>query len=115
MVFAKESLCFGPICDTLKTDGAGAFGGIIGKLVNLFIFMCAMATLLYLLVGAFEWITSGGEKEKIAKAQSKITNAIIGLVIVIAALTLFGVVSGDILGIIKLSPTGGWIFNLPTL
>lgn len=115
MVFAKESLCFGPICDTLKTEGAGALGGIMGRVINLFILMCALAALLYLLVGAFEWITSGGEKEKIAKAQSKITNAIIGLVIVIGALTLFGVVSGNILGIITLSPTGGWIFNLPSL
>ena len=72
--------------------------------------------LIYMLWGGLEWITSGGEKEKISKAQSKITNAILGIFILLAVFVVFGLLTGDILGIIKNNADGsGWGFSLPTL
>jgi len=39
----------------------------------------------FLIFGGIKWISSGGDKEQTAKAQSTITAALIGLVIVFAA------------------------------
>jgi len=91
-----------------------AFGQFIAFGIKTFIIVAAFFMLLYLLWGALDWITSSGEKEKLTKAQNKITNAVIGIVVIFVALTAFNVLAGNILGIIKPS-TNGWEFILPSL
>lgn len=94
-------------------EGLGKF---IGFGINMFILVAGMFLIVYLLWGAFDWINSGGEKERISKAQSKITNAIIGMLLIFAVLTVFNLLAGDILKIIvPNSQTGGFDINLPTL
>lgn len=90
-------------------------GVFIGGGIRLFLIVGGIFLLIYMLWGAFDWISSGGEKEKISKAQSKITNAIIGMFLIIVSLTLFNLIAGDILHIITVTPGGGWTINLPTL
>lgn len=90
-------------------------GTFIAGGIKLFIIVAGIFLLIYLLWGAFDWITSGGEKEKISKAQSKMTNAVVGMILVIVALTLFNLIAGNILNIITFTPGGGWKFNLPKL
>ena len=90
-------------------------GKFTGGAIRLFIIVAGLFLLMYMLWGAFDWITSGGEKERIVKAQAKITQAVIGMLLVIVSLVLFNLIAGDILGIIQVSPGGGWTINLPTL
>ncbi|MBI4225829.1 hypothetical protein HY612_01830 [Candidatus Roizmanbacteria bacterium] len=93
----------------VPTD-AGAF---IGGAIRIFLIVAGMALFLYLLWGAFDWITSGGEKEKLEKARNKMTHAVVGIILVIFALALFEVIAGNILKIIEITPGGGWKINLP--
>ena len=97
------------------TDPATALSKMVTFGIRMFVFLASFALLAYLMWGALDWIMSGGEKERLTKAQSKITNAIIGFFIVFIVLSLFGLITGDILGIVTKSPTGDWIFVLPTL
>lgn len=90
-------------------------GTFIAGGIRIFIIVAGFALLIYMLWGAFDWISSGGDKERITKAQHKITNAVIGMFMVIISLTLFNLIAGNILNIIKVSPGGGWEFNLPKL
>lgn len=62
--------------------------GIISFAIKFFFVIAALAALLFLLTGAFSWITSGGNKESVEKAREKIQQAIIGLVIIIAVVAL---------------------------
>ena len=75
----------------------------------------SILVLFYLLWGAFDWITGGSEQEKLDKARQKMTNAVLGIVIMVAALGIFSVVSGDVLGLIKKDSEGNWRFSLPTI
>lgn len=87
-------------------------GALISVGIQAFIVVCALAALVYMLWGALDWITSGGEKDKIAKAQQKITNAVIGIIAVIAVFAIFAVVTGRVLNIVDTS--GGTMkFKLP--
>ena len=95
-------------------DPIAAVGNLIGTLINLFLVFAGLALLIFLLWGALDWITSGGEKEKVQKAQQKITNAIIGILLIFVVIVIFGYLAGDILGIIKRGPTG-WEIIIPTL
>ncbi len=47
-----------------------------------------LAALFMLLLGAFSWITSGGDKEKVGAAQQKIQAAIIGVIMIAVALAI---------------------------
>jgi magnesium-transporting ATPase (P-type) len=96
------------------TNPVEGFGKIIGFGINVFIMIAGMFMLIYLLWGAFDWITSNGEKERIAKAQNKITNAVVGMLLVFAVLTIFNAFVGKMLGIVN--PTSnGFDIILPTL
>ncbi|OGM21459.1 hypothetical protein A2955_02570 [Candidatus Woesebacteria bacterium RIFCSPLOWO2_01_FULL_37_19] len=53
---------------------------IIGSIIFLFVF----------LLGAVQWISSGGDKAALESAKSKITNALIGIAIL---LTLFAIIN----------------------
>ena len=96
------------------SDPVAGFGTLVGFGVRLFIIVAAMFMLVYLFLGALEWITSSGEKEKLTKAQQKITNALIGMVLIFVVIVVFTVFAGNILKIV--TPTNqGWQLNLPVL
>lgn len=48
--------------------------------------------LIFFVLGALNWITSGGDREKISRAQHYMSNAVIGLILVILAWAFTGVV-----------------------
>ena len=61
---------------------------VIGFLIKFLFFFAGLAALLYLLLGAFSWVTSSGDKENVKKAQDKIQAAVVGLVIIVVVLVL---------------------------
>ena len=63
----------------------GAFlGGLISALLSLGFVIGAILFLFYFIMGGISWITSGGDKMKMEQARSKITTAIVGLVILLS-------------------------------
>lgn len=98
----------------IDSDPNVGFGKFIAFGIRTFIIIAGLFMLLYLLWGALDWITSGGEKEKITKAQNKITNAVIGMVLIFAIFAIFNLVAGNLLGIIT-PGTNGWEFMFPSL
>ena len=104
-----------PVDDAIyKGDVNVGLAKLISTGIQLFIFVAGFAALLYMMLGAFDWITSNGEKEKIAKAQNKIQSAAIGLVLVVVVLVVFNVLMGTVLGG-KFGIQDGLIFTLPTM
>ena len=65
--------------------------------------VAGLAFLLYFLMGALGWLTAGGDKQKLDNSRDRITTALIGLVLVIAAYAITGVV-GSIFGLDILNP-----------
>jgi len=61
---------------------------ILEFVIRGFFALAALAAILYLLLGAFSWITSSGNKENIEKAREKIQAAVLGLIIILVVLTL---------------------------
>lgn len=84
-------------------------GSIIGVFVSVIAVAAVLAALVFILIGAFQWITSGGDKQKVEAARNHIIAAIIGLVIVVLSFVIINVIT-QVLGI-------GSIANLkiPTL
>lgn len=64
------------------------FGEVLTFIIRFFFVAAGLATLIFLLLGAFSWITSGGNKENVEKAREKIQAAVIGIVLVVVVLAL---------------------------
>lgn len=97
------------------SDTFGSISRLFIVGIQLFLSVSAIAVLVYLLWGAFDWVNSGGDPERISQAQAKMTHAVIGIIMIVAALTIFMVVAGDILGIVFRNDAGEWIFKLPSI
>ncbi len=69
-------------------SGGEALGRIVGNLVGALFIAGFLLTFMQLLLGGISWITAGGDKQKLQEARDKITNAIMGLIIVGAAFAL---------------------------
>lgn len=103
-----------PVGTGLSDPGQG-ISNLITTGIQLALFVAGILLLVYLLWGAFEWITSAGDPDKIEKARGKITQAIIGIILLFASLAIFVVVAGNILGIITRDAAGNIYFKLPNV
>ena len=84
--------------ETWQTAGGTAAGKLIGSLVGAIFIFSFLLAFVYLLLGAFNWITSGGDKAKLESARDMITQAIVGIIIVAAAWAIMKLV-GQFVGI----------------
>lgn len=84
-------------------------GILLGNALTIVFVVAAIAVLFMLIWGGFQWITSGGQKEDLEKAQKRITSALIGLALLALAFLITRVV-GQVLNIDILS-----LKSLPTL
>lgn len=76
-----------------NTTGATGISTFLSNLISLIYIFAAIALLFMLLWGAFDWITSEGDKEKVASAQRKIINAFIGIMLFAVAFAILRVLS----------------------
>lgn len=104
--------CVSPPVNVVGGNAVGQTGSLFGVILRVVIIVGALLSLGYMLWGALDWITSNGEKEKITKAQQKITYAIVGIIAMFLAFGVFGIVAGNMLGIVNISG-GAFIFKLP--
>jgi len=71
---------------------------IITNAITIVFVVAVLAVLVFLIIGAFKWITSGGDKEAIKGARSSIVAALVGLAVLALAFVIARVV-GAVLGI----------------
>lgn len=75
----------------------GTLENFFTRLLGALTIIGGMAFLIYFVLGAFNYLTSQGDREKIAKAQRYISFAVIGLILIILAWAIIGII-GSILG-----------------
>lgn len=73
-------------------SGAGGISLFLNNLITLIYSIAAIIFLFMFIWGAFEWITSGGEKEKVSNAQKRIAHALVGVVLFAVAFAVISVV-----------------------
>jgi hypothetical protein len=74
----------------VPTGGLSMVSKIIGNFITIMLIVTVILTLVFLIWGGVQWVQSGGDKQKLASARSRLTYAIIGLVV---ALLSFAVIS----------------------
>mgnify|MGYP001595922330 CR=1 FL=1 len=91
--------------------GFSDIGQFITNALSLAFVIGIIVVLVMFVVGAIQWISSGGDKEGVGAARGRITHAIIGLVILAVSYALFHL-AAQFVGFTQVG-TGG--FSLPIL
>lgn len=77
------------------------FGQVVQFLSNLIGFLTILGAIFFIvqfILGAFSWLTAGGDTGKVDKARNQLLNGIIGLVIIVMSYSIVALIGG-VLGI----------------
>lgn len=95
-------------CDSFKSQFGGLFDwvpdryctaqGLLLAAINLGLSLAGGAAVLFLIVGAFRYLAAGGDQEASERGRKTMTNAVIGLVVVLLATMIVRIVSRTITG-----------------
>ena len=88
-----------------NTEGTTALAITMGNLYQALVMVGGLALLLYLAWGGINWLTAGGDTDKVDKAKNQITNAIIGMAILVAIIAIAGFLGKSVFTFDILNPT----------
>lgn len=84
-VFAQADISYAPV----KLGFAiPEFNIVLTFIIRFFFIIAGLIAILYLILGALAWITSGGNKESVDKAREKIQAAIVGIILLFVVLAV---------------------------
>jgi hypothetical protein len=81
----KNPFATGPLSGT---DPQTGLNNVVNSLISIVFAAAGLLFLAMLFAGGIAWITAGGDPKAVAAARSRLTNALIGLVIVVAAFAI---------------------------
>jgi hypothetical protein len=94
----------GPLAEPGSKEGAiNLFNRVISNVIGFLTVVAGLWFVFQFVLGAIGWLSAGGDKVKTENAQKKLTQGVVGLVIVVAAVFLVDLVGG-LLGLDILSP-----------
>ena len=83
---------------SVDVEGGVGIDKLISNVLGLATIGAGIILIAYLILGAFKLATSGGDTKATADAQKMMTNAVVGLIIVILATVLASII-GAVLGV----------------
>ena len=84
---------------------AGQINNIFTMIFGFLTIVGGLAFLIYFSVGGIQWITAGGDQQKVDTAKSYMTNGAVGMIVIAAAYAIVTIV-GEVLGFTILDPAG---------
>src|SRR5574339_594069 len=81
-----------PAIPGLGSSPTEFFGNLIPAALGLLLVIGVVVFVFYLILGAIDWISSGGDKAKYESAKHKISTAIIGITILLSFFAILSLV-----------------------
>lgn len=95
---AAQAVPTGTVVNPLDLGTEVTIAQIFTLITNIIIGIGIALTVIFLVLGGIQYITSRGDTKQVETARASLTNAIIGFIIVIAAVTIRFVVSNVLTG-----------------
>lgn len=76
-----------------KLPGDSTASEFVIRIINILLAIAALIAVIYLIIGGFRYITAAGNEENAEAAKKTITNAIIGIVVIILAFVIVRVIA----------------------
>jgi len=94
---------FDPGSSQSPDQAAGVLTQIFSNVFGVFTIVGGLLFILYFILGGISWLTSSGKPDRVEKAKKQMTDAVIGLIIVVASYGIAFII-GSVLGIEILQP-----------
>lgn len=78
----------------VPSGGLGTLEKILQVGITLALILALVLTVFFIIFSGVQWITSGGDKQKLQNARNRLTYAIVGLIVVLLAIFLVRVIGG---------------------
>jgi hypothetical protein len=75
---------------------SGSLMGIVGTILQIAFALAGLIATFYIILGGYNYITAGGNPEAIEAAKATLTNAIIGLILVLVSYLLVDFLLGQL-------------------
>ncbi len=100
LVFADESDSSGILGRLEKVGESGGYSSAdetslasgLGLVANVVLSILGVLFIILIIFGGVQWMTAGGNEEKVKKAQERIKSAIIGLIITLSAYAIWSLI-----------------------
>ncbi|MGB9706518.1 MAG: hypothetical protein ACPLXP_00375 [Microgenomates group bacterium] len=79
------------------SKAAGVFTGIISNIIGVMTIVAGIWFIFQFIIGGYSYMIAGGDPQKMGQATQKITSALIGLVVIVAAYAIISLL-GELLG-----------------
>ncbi|PJE69289.1 hypothetical protein COU96_00545 [Candidatus Shapirobacteria bacterium CG10_big_fil_rev_8_21_14_0_10_38_14] len=90
----EESEIYNPALNGFGTgEGETIIAQVIANALKIVFSISGLVLLVMLLIGGFQWMTAGGNKEALANAQKRISSALIGFIIFISVFAIINFVA----------------------
>ncbi len=73
--------------------GASTFGSLVLAVIQIFLFIVATISVLFLIIGGFRYVTAHGNEEQAEGAKKTIVHSIIGLAIVLLSFAIIAIIT----------------------
>lgn len=95
LMHAKQALALNIGTNTVRAleISDDSLSDIISNIVKVILIAVGVLAVLYLIYGGVMYLTAGGEAEKASKGRTAITNAIIGIIIIMLSLAIYNFVT----------------------
>ena len=81
--------------------GSADLKTVVVRLISSAIGLLGILAVIMIILGGFQWLVSGGDEEKIARAKRTISATVVGLVIIILAWAIVNFVAGTVTNVTR--------------
>lgn len=91
--------------------GDGTAMGFLQTIINILLYFSVGIAVLFVVIGGYQYITSGGNQEQADKGKKTLINAVIGIVVITLAFVVINAVAATVRSPLGGSTGGGYINN----
>lgn len=84
-VCSQSSASTSNVCTNTNSNPIYGPTGIIGKVTKVIAYITGIMAVIFVMIGGFMYITSGGDSNRVNSAKNTILYALIGIVVIVAA------------------------------
>ena len=94
-VHAQEGKITNPVIGKYGAQkGIQTIGELLTNIFNAMIIAGAIILVIMIIWSGIDWMTAGGDKERLQRAQKRLTNALVGFVILICVFAIANFIGG---------------------
>lgn len=88
----------GDVVSDINVNQGSDLLGVVTRIINWVLGILGLVAVIIIIIAGFEWMTAGGDPDKVTNARKRMQQALIGLAIILAAWLIVSFVLNTLVG-----------------